>query len=61
MIVEHTTKMWFGKHKGLEMQKVPASYLLYIYHSSNKTDNDFMWYVYKILEDIKERAEREKK
>lgn len=61
MTVTYKTKMWFGKHKGTKMSEVPASYLLQIYNSPYKTDNDFMHYVRTNLKEIEERAKRESK
>ena len=36
--VTHNTPLWFGRHKGKRMSKIPAKYLLAISKYDNLTD-----------------------
>jgi len=53
------SKMPWGKHRGKAMEDIPASYLLWLYNQTTKSDNDVMHYIRENL-DVLEKEVKEK-
>ena len=47
----------FGKHKGMELEDVPASYLLYLYEKEIVKGGDIYDYIVKNMDGIKKQIE----
>ena len=52
-----STKIHFGKHKGMDLEDVPASYLLWLYENEIVKDGVVFDYIIKNLDGIKKQIE----